>query len=166
MRAYIFYGSRHGKGQDRCSLIMLIKHDRRVDLHARVVLYMASAGSFVSLKDLHCSALFKEQYGVKDLFIATVRKWSQGRGSRALGRAWWKLQLAGQEEILLMCPFLLDGHAYCSFYWGAITFSEDILYEIKVPKLGESRRTLGCVIVFSERFCSTVGLEPASYVCK
>ena len=130
---------------------------------------MASAGSFVSSKELHCSALFKEQYGVKDLCImciATVRKWSRGRGSRALARARWELQLAGQEEILLMCPFLLDGHAYCSFYWGAITFSEDILYEIKVPKLGESRRTLGCVIVFSERFCSTVGLEPASYVCK
>ena len=106
---------------------------------------MASAGSFVSLKDLHCSALFKEQFGVKDLFIATVRKWSQGHGSRALGRARWKLQLAWQEEILLMCPFLLDGYACCSFYWGVVTLSEGILYEIKIPELGESRRTHGCV---------------------
>ena len=103
---------------------------------------------------------------MKDIFIATVRKWSQGRDSRALGIARWKLQLAGQEESLLMCPFLLDGHACCSFYWGVVTLSEDILYEIKIPKVGESRRTFGCVIVFSERFCSTVGLEPASYVCK
>ena len=72
----------------------------------------------------------------------------------------------GLEEILLMCPFLFDSHACCSFYWGVVTLSEDILYEIKIPKLVESRRTLGCVIVFSERFCSAVGLEPASYVCK
>ena len=127
---------------------------------------MASAGSFVSLKDLHCSALFKEQYGVKDPWIATVRKWSPSCGSRALVRAWWKLQLAGQEEILLMCPFLLNGNACCSFYWGVVTLSEDILYEIKIPKLGESQRTLGCVMMLSEQFSSAVCLELALYVCK
>ena len=127
---------------------------------------MASAGSFVNLKDLHCSALFKEHDGVKDLCIATLRKWSRGRGSRAFSRAQWKLQLARQEEILFMCPFLFDGHACCSFNWGVTKLSEDILYEIKIQKLGESQRTLGCVIAFSERFCSTVRLEPALYVRK
>ena len=45
-----------------------------------------------------------------------------------------------------------------------MALSEDILIGIKIPKLEESRRTLGFVIVLSEQFCSAVGLEPAPWV--
>ena len=61
---------------------------------------------------------------------------------------------------------LLD-HCTCrNFYWSVMTLSDDILIGIKILKLGERQRTLGCVIALSEQFCSAVGLEPAPYVYK